>query len=93
MEKLFQEGLGIAAGCLTTASYLPQVLHTWRTRSVEDISLRMYMLLCSGVALWFLYGVVIDSIAVMAANGVSLLLTLSIMVMKLRFGKGPIRAD
>ncbi|WP_243439416.1 SemiSWEET family sugar transporter [Fundidesulfovibrio soli] len=87
MEKLFQEGLGIAAGCLTTASYLPQVLHTWRSRSVSDISLRMYVLLCSGVALWLLYGVVIDSIAVMAANGVSLVLTLAIMAMKVRFGR------
>jgi len=93
VEIIYQEGLGLLAGCLTTCAYLPQVLHTWRSRSVEDISLRMYVLLFAGISLWLLYGVVIESVSVMAANGASMVLTASIMVMKVRFRKGALKAD
>jgi len=92
MASLVYEALGIAAGCMTTISFVPQVLHTYRSRSVEDISLRMYLLLTMGIFTWMVYGILIDSISVLAANGVSFLLTCSILVMKIRF-KGLKKAD
>ncbi|QJB58320.1 SemiSWEET transporter [Pseudodesulfovibrio sp. zrk46] len=79
------EIIGIIAGCCTTASFVPQVLHTWRTKSVEDISLRMYLLLCTGVTLWLVYGLLVDSLSVVLANSVTLVLAASVLVMKLRF--------
>ncbi len=81
------EIIGIIAGFCTTASFVPQVLHTWRTKSVEDISLRMYLLFCSGVALWLVYGLLIGSLSVVLANAVTLVLAASVLVMKLRFNK------
>lgn len=81
------EILGLVAGFLTTCSFVPQVMRTYRTRSVKDISLRMYLLLCTGILLWIAYGVIIGSVAVVAANTVSLALTSSILVMKLAFGR------
>jgi MtN3 and saliva related transmembrane protein len=89
MERETMEIIGIVAGCCTTASFVPQVVHTWRTRSVSDISLRMYLLLCFGVALWLVYGVLVDSLAVMLANAVTLLLAAAVLVMKLLFGRNP----
>lgn len=83
----FAELIGLAAGCCTTAAFFPQVLHTWRTRSVADLSLRMYLLFTLGVLLWLVYGIRIGSLAVALANGVTLVLTLSILVMKLAYGK------
>ncbi|MUM78041.1 hypothetical protein GKC30_10380 [Pseudodesulfovibrio sp. F-1] len=88
MEREFVEGIGIVAGCCTTASFVPQVVRTWRTRSVADISLRMYLLLCLGVSLWLVYGALIGSPAVLLANAVTLLLAAAILVMKLVFGRG-----
>lgn len=79
------EIIGIVAGFCTTASFVPQVLHTWRTKSVEDISLRMYLLLCGGVALWLVYGFLVNSLAVILANAVTLILAAAVLIMKLRF--------
>ena len=86
MEDIWIEALGVLAGLLTTCSFVPQVLHTYRSRSVQDISFRMYLLLCSGIFLWIVYGCLIGSFSVIAANAVSLGLTVSILIMKLRFG-------
>ena len=87
MTRETMEILGIIAGCCTTASFVPQVIHSLRTRSVGDISLRMYLLLCLGVALWLVYGFLIGSLAVVLANGVTLFLTAAVLFMKIRFGR------
>ncbi len=48
----FVNAIGLTAGALTTAAFLPQVVKTWKTRSTKDISLGMFLVLCSGIALW-----------------------------------------
>jgi len=90
MEINMIEIVGILAGCCTTGSFVPQVLHSWRTKSVEDISLRMYFLLSFGVVLWLFYGFSIGSLSIILANSVTLILALTILVMKVRYGKDSI---
>ena len=46
------EWLGVAAGTLTTLSFVPQVLKTWRTKSVEDVSIWMLLAFNGGITLW-----------------------------------------
>ena len=87
MQMDYLELIGLAAGCCTTAAFFPQVLHTWRTRSVADLSLRMYLLFTLGVLLWLVYGIRIGSLAVTLANGVTLVLAASILVMKIVYGE------
>ncbi|HMN93274.1 MAG TPA: SemiSWEET transporter [Hydrogenophaga sp.] len=81
-----QDAIGYLAACLTTLSFLPQALHTFRTRDVRGISLGMYSLFTVGVALWLVYGLVLGAWPVVAANAVTLALACSILAMKLRFG-------
>jgi MtN3 and saliva related transmembrane protein len=81
-----QDAIGYLAACLTTLSFLPQALHTFRTRDVRGISLGMYSLFTVGVALWLVYGLVLRAWPVVAANAVTLVLACSILAMKLRFG-------
>jgi len=81
------ELIGIAAGCCTTAAFIPQVLHTWRTKSVEDISFRMYLLFCFGVFLWLVYGLLVDSLSVVLANSVTLVFALAVLAMKIRYSR------
>jgi MtN3 and saliva related transmembrane protein len=87
MERETMEIIGIVAGFCTTASFVPQVVRTWRTRSVADISLRMYLLLCLGVSLWLVYGALVGSLAVLLANAVTLVLAALVLGMKLAFGR------
>ena len=77
--------IGFIAAILTTVSFVPQVLKVWRTRSAKDISLGMYSLFTLGIAIWLVYGVLIDSWPVILANLVTLILAGSVLVMKLKF--------
>ena len=89
MELDMLEILGVMAGCCTTAAFMPQVIHTWRTKSVYDISLRMYSLFTFGVFLWLVYGISIGSFSIILANAVTLVLASSILVMKIVYGRTP----
>jgi len=78
--------IGLAAAVCTTASYVPQVRKTWRTRETGDLSLRMLVTLAFGLALWCAYGVVRDDPVIVLANGVSLAMLLTLIYWKLRWG-------
>jgi len=81
----WHELLGYAAAVLTTVSFVPQAWLTFRTRDVRGISLGMYSVFTLGVALWLGYGLAVGAWPVVAANAVTLVLALSILVMKLRY--------
>jgi len=78
--------MGFVAGTLTTLAFLPQVVHTWRTKSTKDLSLPMLSAFTSGVACWFVYGLWIDSMPITLTNGVTFLLAGSNLILKLRYG-------
>ncbi len=80
------ELVGFAAAALTTASFLPQALKTWRSRDTSGLSLGMYALFTLGIALWFCYGLLLGSWPMIIANLVTLSLSLVILVLKLRHG-------
>ena len=83
------EWIGSLAACLTTGSFIPQAWLTFRTHDVSGISLGMYSAFTLGVALWLLYGLSLGAWPVVVANAVTLALAVSILVMKLRFGRAP----
>ncbi len=65
---------GYAAALCTRGAYVPQVLRVWRTRSTQDISLSMFLVLVAGLTLWLVYGFWRGEIPLIAANGVTLVL-------------------
>jgi MtN3 and saliva related transmembrane protein len=75
--------LGTLAAILTTGSFLPQALHTLRTRDVSGISLAMYAAFTAGVALWLAYGIAIGEWPIIVANAVTLALAAVILVTKI----------
>jgi MtN3 and saliva related transmembrane protein len=79
--------IGALAGTLTTVSFVPQVLKTWRSRSARDISFGMFSLFSLGVGLWLIYGISIQSLPIMLANGITLTLSLVMIAMKLGFDR------
>jgi MtN3 and saliva related transmembrane protein len=78
--------IGYIAGTLTTVAYLAQVLRTLKHRRTKDISLGMYLMLCTGIGLWLVYGIFIHSSPVIIANAVTLVLSGTVLLMKIRFG-------
>ncbi len=78
--------IGLLAALLTTAAFLPQVLHTLATRDTRGISLRMYVIFVAGVLLWLIYGVLVRDLPLILANAITLLLAGAILILKLRHG-------
>lgn len=82
---LLSEIVGYCAATLTTASFVPQAWHTFKTRDVRGISVGMYSTFTIGVACWLAYGVLLGAWPIVIANCITLALAAAILVMKLRF--------
>lgn len=74
----------LAAGC-TTIAYLPQALKIIKTKQTKDLSLLMYFVVTTGLFLWFMYGVFIHDWPMILANGITMLLTFTILILKIRY--------
>ena len=79
------ETIGYIAATLTTASFVPQAWHTFRTKDVRGISLGMYSVFTVGIALWLAYGWMLSSWPIVIANTITLVLASLILVMKLLY--------
>lgn len=79
------EIIGYIAAFLTTAAFVPQASHTFRTRDVRGISLGMYSVFTAGVACWLIYGLLMNAWPIVIANCITLALAATILVMKLRY--------
>lgn len=77
--------LGLVATSFTTASFVPQVWRTWKTRDVSGISLPTYVIITIGLALWLVYGLLKNDLPLIVANSMMVVLTGAITIMKLRF--------
>ncbi len=78
--------IGLAAATLTTVSFLSQAYRSLRTHDTHGISLGMYALFALGITLWLIYGILIHDLPVTLANSVTLVLTLVVLALKLRYG-------
>jgi MtN3 and saliva related transmembrane protein len=74
--------LGFAAGALTTAAWLPQLIRTWRLRNVEGISASYLAVFGTGVTAWLTYGCLTRDAAIIITNAVTLALLLSLVTLK-----------
>jgi MtN3 and saliva related transmembrane protein len=77
--------IGYMAGTLTTISFVPQVIRTWKLKETKDFSLAMLLLFAAGMLLWTAYGVWIDSFPIIAANVVTFGLVLFLLWMKIKY--------
>ena len=78
--------IGSLAAVITTLCWIPQIIKIARHRETASISLVTNVSLMCGVLLWLVYGIMIGSWPVIAANGVTFLLILTILGLKLRYG-------
>lgn len=78
--------LGLTAGTLTTVAFIPQLAKAWKSKSTGDLSWGMVMIFSTGVLLWLIYGIWIDSLPVILANAVTLLFQFGIITLKIKYG-------
>jgi MtN3 and saliva related transmembrane protein len=76
--------IGYSSAFLTTLAFVPQTLHSWKTRDLSGISLPMYSLFSLGVLGWLIYGVMITSWPIIVANSITLVLACAVLSLKLK---------
>jgi len=77
--------LGMFAACLTTFAFLPQSIKAIRTKHTKDLSLPMIFMLELGQLTWLAYGIMINSVPVIAANTVSIVFMSVILYLKIKY--------
>ena len=83
--------LGLTAATLTTCSFVPQLTKIWRTKSTHDLSYGMFGAFSVGILLWLIYGVLRDDLPIIVANAITLVLSVAILVLKIRYDRNPLR--
>ena len=76
--------VGNLAACLTTVSFLPQAVKTIKSKDTGQLSLPMYALFVTGVALWIVYGLWVNSTPIIVGNVVTTILAGTILMVKLK---------
>jgi MtN3 and saliva related transmembrane protein len=87
VEKFFVELLGLIAGTLTTISFLPQLVKIVKNKSAKDVSLLMFLIFTVGIFLWLVYGILTLTLAIIIANSVTIILALSILILKIKYDR------
>lgn len=77
--------IGVIAAIVTTSAFLPQAWKTIKTKKTGDFSWAYLTLFSSGVATWLVYGLLRQDPAIIGANGITLLLMIAIIVVKVRY--------
>ena len=70
------EIVGLIAGALSCTTFLPQVIKTWKSKSIKDVSLTMFLIASVSTSLWLIYGILIHSISIIGTNIIVLFFSL-----------------
>ena len=81
---MYIELIGFLAAILTTAAFVPQAYKIWKTKSAQGVSLTMYLIMFTGVALWGVYGLFIRSNPMILANFITASLLIMIIYFKVK---------
>jgi MtN3 and saliva related transmembrane protein len=82
----FIDCIGYAAAIIATLIFLPQVVHTIKTRDTKGLSLTTYILLTISNSLWATYGLLTSDYAIIFAQVFLLPMGVCILGYKLKYG-------
>ena len=83
----FGEIMGLAAGLLTTGSFITQVIRVYKLKSAHDISLLFSISFVVGTVLWLAYGIQGQLLPVIIWNALGFIFTSALLIAKLVYGK------
>lgn len=85
MDSTSIEIFGMIAGAITSMGFLPQLIRGYRTKKLDDISYFMPFVLAIGMSLWFIYGYLLNAIAIMIANAFAFSCSIILIIMKKKY--------
>lgn len=79
--------LGYAAGAITSLTFLPQVIKTWKEKSAKDVSLMMFIIAAVNEVMWIVYGALLNNWVIILTNAIVLAMSLTMIFLKLRYSQ------
>lgn len=73
--------VGTLASIGTGVSLIPQLVKLYREKEPATVSMGMLGILCVGLVLWVVYGVMKEDLIIIIANSFSLLVNITIIVL------------
>jgi MtN3 and saliva related transmembrane protein len=77
--------LGHIASALSSLTFIPQVYHTWKTKSVRDLNLWMIWIVFVSTVIWLIYGIAKELLPVMICNSIICVLSLVMVYFKYKY--------
>jgi MtN3 and saliva related transmembrane protein len=89
MDAMIVTTLGMVGTALSTLSVVPQVVHTWPTRSAADISAAWLVVALLSMLVWISYGSLAAAPAIVRANAITFVQDGYIVAVKLQTDRKP----
>ena len=80
MAAMWIEAIGLVAGALGIVAWIPQIRDVWVHERHEGISLTTFSIVTVALALWLIYGLLVDSLAMIVANVFTLAVILAVLI-------------
>jgi MtN3 and saliva related transmembrane protein len=74
------ESIGLVAGALGIVAWIPQIRDVWVHERHEGISLTTFSVVTVALSLWLVYGILVESLAMIVANVFTLIVILAVLV-------------
>lgn len=78
---------GHVGAFLSSVTFIPQVYRVWKTKSANDLSMTMMIIVFTSTLIWLIYGVSLMLWPVILANAVIAVLSLMLIYFKITFKK------
>jgi MtN3 and saliva related transmembrane protein len=81
--------IGTVATLFTRYSSIPQIIKGFKTKKMEDVSFWLIFHLTVGLALWVIYGMLIDDFVIIWANAVGVASNIILLGLKIKYSIKP----
>ncbi len=79
------QNVGIAAGILTSASMIPQLIKIFKEKEAKDISVMTVIILITGIGCWIFYGVLKNDMPIIITNTFSFLVNVILLILSAKY--------
>jgi len=81
------EIFGLIAGAITICGFIPQIVKGYKTKKLGDLSYLLNIFISIGMFMWLIYGVHINSPAIIISNAIGLILNIFLILMKYYYSR------
>ena len=84
---MIKDIIGYLGGFFIMISFIPQVIKSYKTKSVDDLSMNMILATLVGTVFWIIYGFLINGMPIIVMNIIFGIIVLYQLYLKIKHEK------